>query len=114
VGSPDNIVIIAYSRGFGPLTCCGFGSGSLGAWSRDLGLPAGGGWRRCHSAPLKNRTLCFAPLRVPGDGEHQSYPPPAGPSRWPGKATPLFSSYSSRDIAHRYAGKLWRPAGGGL
>jgi len=91
-----------------------FGSDSPGAWGRVLGPPAGGGWRRCHSAPLEDRTLCFAPLRAPGDGEHQSYPPPAGPSRWPVKATHLFSCYPYKDIGRGYTAYLVCGPGGRL
>jgi len=159
VASPDLLSISSqrcqrYHNTLDSLGICGFlGSYPPGAWGRVLGLPAGGGWRRCHSAPLEDRTLCFAPLattgmtttgmtttamtttamtttamtttamtttamtttaiplRAPGDGEHPSFPPPAGPSRWPVKATPLFSCYSYRDNAHRLAGKLWGPGG---
>jgi len=144
--NPDLVIVSPRSVS---ATLKGFflGSGSLGARGRVPGPPAGGGWRRCHSAPLENRTLCFAPLattakttpamtttamttsamttsamttsamtttaiplRAPGDGEQQSFPPPAG--RHGGLSRPrLFTCYSTRDNAHRYAGKLWGPGG---
>jgi len=103
---------IARPNTFGSLTRSTLGSGSLEARGRVRSLPAGGGWRRCHSAPLENRTLPFAPLattamttmakttpakttpaiplRAPGDGEQQSFPPPAG--RHGGLLRPLPSS----------------------
>jgi len=132
-----------YLNTLGSLGICGlFGSGSLGARGRVLGLPAGGGWRRCHSAPLENRTLCFVPLPTtamtttattattakttsaktvtttqtakttsalplrPGDGEHPSFPPPAGSTRWPGKATLHFSYCAVRGPPHLLTGVL--------
>jgi len=92
-----------------------FGSYLLGARGRVLSLPAGGGWRRCHSAPLVDRTPSFAtPTARPGDGEHQSFPPPAGPSRWPGKATSHFSCYPYKDIGRGYTAYLTRGPGGPL
>jgi len=117
VDSPDNAIITPrlYPDTLG---CVGkesgfLGSGSLEARGRVLGLPAGGGWRWCHSAPLENRTPCFAPLRA-GDGEHQSYPPPAGPSRWPRRATLHFSCYPYKDIGRGYTPYLTCGPGGPL
>jgi len=126
VDSPDLLSSIPsrrYPNTLGSLGIRGFlGSDSLGAWGRVLGLPAGGGWRRCHSAPLENRTLCFVPLattaktttaktttakttsalplRVPGDGEHPSFPPPAGRhGGLEGRATSLVTTTDNSGAA---------------
>jgi len=114
VDSPDLLSSISsrerYRNTLGSLGICGLGSGSLEARGRVLGLPVGGGWRRCHSAPLKNRTLCCAPLR-PEDGEHQSYPSPAGPSRRPVKGALHFSCYPYKDIGRSFTLYLAGPGG---
>jgi len=113
--NPD-LVIVSPRFGSATLKPYLLGSDSLGARGRVLSLPAGGGWRRCHSAPLEDRTLPFAVSTAsPGDGEHPSFPPPAGcPSRWPVKATPLFSCYFRKDIGRGYTAYLTYGPGGQL
>jgi len=89
--SPDNGIITSlWFRG--PLTCGSFGSGIRGAWGRDLSLATGVGVVIRHSAPLEHRTLSFAPERARGRCWCLSPPAPVVPSRWPVKATHLFST----------------------